>query len=441
MIFKTFEWRILSRVILLVITLSAASFFLVKGWHLYLAMVAPLLIYQIVEFIRFQKKTYEEINQFVEAVHYRDFSRYFDVKHAPVDIQPLRKGFNEINTTFKVISKEKETQYQYLQKILELVDTGILSYELESGEVVWMNESLKRMLQLPYLKTIYSLEKRDKALFDDVTGLKPGESKITTAHLEKSYFKILLSATAFQTEQRKFKLIAFQNVNEALDETESKAWQKLLSVMTHEIMNSVAPISSLAETLKHRLTSNDTDTLEDLELGIDTIKRRSEGLLKFAETYRNLNKITKLNLQKVYIRELFGNLHQLMQPTFEQKNIELEIILKDTDLVLEADQSLMEQVLINLIVNAIEAVKEQEEPKIILSAEQTLNKKVVLKVADNGPGIPEEVLDKIFIPFFSTKKSGSGIGLSLCKQIVMLHRGTIQVQSIQNKGTVFSMQF
>ena len=157
MIFKTFEWRILSRVILLVITLSAASFFLVKGWHLYLAMVAPLLIYQIVEFIRFQKKTYEEINQFVEAVHYRDFSRYFDVKHAPVDIQPLRKGFNEINTTFKVISKEKETQYQYLQKILELVDTGILSYELESGEVVWMNESLKRMLQLPYLKTIYSL--------------------------------------------------------------------------------------------------------------------------------------------------------------------------------------------------------------------------------------------------------------------------------------------
>jgi len=441
MIFKNFQWRILSRVILLVVTLMAASFFIVKQWHLYLALLAPILIYQVVEFVRFQKKTYDEINQFVEAVHYRDFSRYFDVKHAPLDIQPLRKGFNEINTTFKVISKEKETQYQYLQKILELVDTGILSYELDSGEVGWMNESLKKMLQLPYLKTIYSLEKRDKSLFDEVIDLKPGENKIATVHLERSYFKILLSATAFQTEQKKFKLIAFQNVNEALDETESKAWQKLLSVMTHEIMNSVAPISSLAETLKHRLSSNDSDTLEDLELGIDTIQRRSEGLLKFAETYRNLNKITKLNLQKVYIRELFGNLHQLMQPTFEQKNIDLEIILKDTDLFLEADQSLIEQVLINLIVNSIEAVKDKEEPRIILSAEQTLNKKVVLKVADNGPGIPEEVLDKIFIPFFSTKKSGSGIGLSLCKQIVMLHRGTLQVQSIPNKGTVFSMQF
>ena len=255
------------------------------------------------------------------------FSRYFDVKHAWADIQPLRKGFNEINTTFKIISKEKETQYQYLQKILELVDTGILSYEVETGEVVWMNETLKKMLEVPYLKHVQSLNRRDKSLFEEVSSIKPGETRIVTVHLEKSTFKALLSATAFQTEGKKFKLIAFQNVNEALDETESKAWQKLLSVMTHEIMNSIAPISSLAETLKNRLQlatpQIQDDAVEDLELGIDTIKRRSEGLLKFAETYRNLNKITTLNLKKIYVRELFANLHQLMQPTFEQKKIEL----------------------------------------------------------------------------------------------------------------------
>ncbi|MFL5808921.1 MAG: sensor histidine kinase [Flavisolibacter sp.] len=446
MFFKNFEWRILSRVLLLFITLTAASYFLVSKMHLFLALLAPVLFYQIVEFIRFQRKTHEELSEFVEAIHYRDFSRYFDEKHAPADIQPLRKGFNEINTTFKIISKEKETQYQYLQKILELVDTGILSYEVEGGEVVWMNESLKKMLQLPYLKSVYSLEKRDRILFEDVFHLQPGESKIATAHLEKSFFKVLLSATAFQTGEKKYKLIAFQNVNEALDETESKAWQKLLSVMTHEIMNSVAPISSLADTLKNRLQKtmdapNDSVALEDLEIGIETIKRRSEGLLKFAETYRNLNKITKLNLKKVYVRELFGNLHQLMQPTLEQKNIELEIILRDTELSFEADASLIEQVLINLIVNAIEAVKEQPGPRIILSADAASFKKVILKVADNGIGMPEELMDKIFIPFFSTKKSGSGIGLSLCKQIVMLHKGNIQVQSSEGQGTVFSLQF
>jgi two-component system nitrogen regulation sensor histidine kinase NtrY len=311
---------------------------------------------------------------------------------------------------------------------------------------VWMNESIKRMLQLPYLKTIHSLLKRDKVLFEEITSLQPGENKIATAHLEKSFFKVLLSATAFQTGEKKYKLIAFQNVNEALDETESKAWQKLLSVMTHEIMNSVAPISSLAGTLKNRLqqtvnNSNDSVALEDLEVGIETIKRRSEGLLKFAETYRNLNKITTLNLKKVYVRELFANLHQLMQPTFEQKKIDLEIILRDTDLSVEADPSLVEQVLINLIVNAIEAVKEQPNPKIILSADVLANKKVVLKVADNGTGMPEELLDKIFIPFFSTKKNGSGIGLSLCKQIAMLHKGNIHVQSVEGQGTVFLLQF
>ena len=242
-------------------------------------------------------------------------------------------------------------------------------------------------------------------------------------------------------------MVAFQNVNEALDETESKAWQKLLSVMTHEIMNSVAPISSLADTLKHRLQqsvtslNDDSGSLDDLELGIDTIKRRSEGLLKFAETYRNLNKITTLNLKKVYVRELFGNLLQLMQPTLEQKDIELETILKDTDLQLEVDVNLIEQVLINLVVNAIEAIKDSPAPKIVLSSYVASNYRTVIKIADNGNGMPPELLDKIFVPFFSTKKNGSGIGLSLCKQIMMLHRGNVQVQSVEGEGTAFLLQF
>ncbi|MBC7948853.1 MAG: HAMP domain-containing histidine kinase [Chitinophagaceae bacterium] len=444
---KKFEWRILLRVLLLFGTLSVASFLLVKGWYVYYVLVIPLIAYQIYEFYRFQRKAHNELEQFVESVHYRDFSRYFDVKHAPVDIQPLRKGFNEINTTFKVISKEKETQYQYLQKILELVDTGILSYEEVGGEVVWMNESLKKMLQLPYLKTIHSMAKRDEELYKEVMTLKPGENKIATAHLERTPFKILLSATAFQTDGKIYKLIAFQNVSEALDETESKAWQKLLSVLTHEIMNSVAPISSLAETLKSRLQqsvvvlNNESGSVDDLEIGIETIRRRSEGLLKFAETYRNLNRITAPNLRKVYVRDIFENLLQLMQPTLEQKSIEIETILKDTDLTIEADINLLEQVLINLVVNAIEAVKDKPDPRIVLTGYTSNNRKIVIKVADNGNGMQPEVLDKIFIPFFSTKKSGSGIGLSLCKQIMMLHKGNIQVQSVEGEGTAFMLQF
>ena len=444
---KKYEWWIILRVMFLFITLLVTSYIIVSGRYNFLFLLVPLLVYQVMEFIQFQRKAQKELNQFVEAVHYRDFSTHFDVKHAPAELQPMREGFNEINTTFKVISKEKETQYQYLQKILELVDTGILSYEIATGDVVWMNESLKKMLQLPYLKNVQSLNRRYADIFEIVDKLLPGEHKIVKVHLEREVFKVYLSATAFQIDGNKYKLVAFQNVNEALDETESGAWQRLLSVMTHEIMNSIAPISSLANTMKTRLQNRDMtegendNTLEDLEIGIDTIKRRSEGLLKFAETYRNLNKITTLNLQQVYIRELFGNIHQLMQPTFAQKNIELEIILRNPKLSLQADASLLEQVLINLVVNAIEAVKEKEDAKIILSADQSSNGKIILKIADNGQGIPEEMMDKIFIPFFSTKKQGSGIGLSLCKQIIILHRGIIQVQSVVVLGTVVELQF
>ncbi|MEO6327890.1 MAG: HAMP domain-containing sensor histidine kinase [Ginsengibacter sp.] len=447
--FKDLEWKILLRVLLMLAVVIMAAFCIVKGnrWLPYLIIILPAIGYLVVEFYRFQHKAHEELNQFVESIHYRDFSRNFDVKHAPSELQPLRKGFNEINSTFKIISKEKETQYQYLQKILELVDTGILSYKFSTSEVVWMNESLKRMLQLPYLKTINSLARRDEELFNNIIALSPGESKIATVHLESSSFKILLSATAFQTDGEKYKLVAFQNVDEALDETEAKAWQKLLSVMTHEIMNSIAPISSLADTLKHRLKqsltslNNDSGSVDDLELGIETIKRRSEGLLKFAETYRNLNKITTPNVKKVYVRDLFEGLNQLMQPTLDQKNIDLQIVLKDTSLILEADTSLVEQVLINLVVNGIEAVKDRKEAKIVLSAYIDPKNKVVIKVADNGTGMPAEMIEKIFIPFFSTKKTGSGIGLSLCKQIMMLHKGNIQVYSEEGKGTSMLLHF
>jgi len=445
--FKNYRWHILWRVLLLFITISIAAFLLVKGLYLYEVFAFPVIIFQLTDFFRFHKKAQEEVEQFVESVHYRDFSRYFDVKHAPLELQPLRKGFNEINSTFKVISKEKETQYQYLQKILELVDTGILSYEYDTGEIGWMNESFKKMMGIPYLKTIHSLEKRDGVLYKEVLSLRPGENKVADITYDRNSFKVLLTATAFQTSGRIYKLVAFQNVSEALDETESKAWQKLLSVMTHEIMNSVAPISSLAATLKNRLQlsvagiNERPDGLDDLELGIDTIKRRSEGLLKFAETYRNLNKITTPNFKKLYVRDLFENLHQLMQPTLQQKHIELEIILKDPELTVEADPNLVEQVLINLLVNAMEAVKDKTDARIVLSAFASIGNKIVLKIADNGAGMSPEIIDKIFIPFFSTKKSGSGIGLSLCKQIMMLHRGNIQVQSVEGEGSAFMLQF
>lgn len=436
--------KILFRALGLFATLCLGAYLINKNHFTYLLLLVPIILYQLFLIYRNQLLLYKELDQFAQALHYRDFSRNFNTGYNS-ELKPLYENFNKISRLFQQVSRDKETQYQYLQKILELVNTGILSYESDSREVIWMNESLKNMLDMPYIKNLHSLVKRDENLYQAIVSLRPGESKITTILSKKLSVKILLSATAFQTNGIRYQLIAFQNINEALDETESRAWQKLLSVLTHEIMNSIAPISSLADTIKNRLSSLDkridsNNGLADLELGISTIKRRSEGLLKFAETYRNLNKITKPNLQPVYVRDLFENLHSLMQPTLLQKNIELDIILKDPNLIFKADTALIEQVLINLLVNAIDAVKNTPKPLITLYAE-FINDKTIIKINDNGIGIDEEVLDKIFIPFFSTRKNGSGIGLTLCKQIMMLHGGNIQVLSKPGEGTSFILQF
>lgn len=452
MIFNRYEWRLVLRILLLFIAVTATSLILVnglsnKGNFLYAVITVPLVVYSVLDLVRFNKKAQDEVNQFVESIHYRDFSRHFDVRKAPNELKPLRKGFNDINTTFKLISRERETQYHYLQKILELVDTGILSYEQETGETSWINEAFKTLMGIPYLKTVHSLQKREPQLYLDIVALKTGDAKVMTITRNQQQVKMLVTASIMRSDDKVYKLIAFQNVSEALDETESKAWSKLLNVMTHEIMNSVAPISSLADTMKNRLQSPEiansiqgTD-LEDISLGIDTIKRRSEGLLKFTESYRSLNKITNLDTHKVLVRNMFENLASLMRPTLEKKNIEMEIILRDPALAIELDTNLVDQVMINLLVNAIEAVKDREEPRITLSAETQSNSKTLVKVTDNGLGMPPELLDKIFIPFFSTRKTGSGIGLSLCKQIMLLHKGNIQVQSTEGKGSAFILTF
>src|ERR1700761_775002 len=227
MIFKRYEWRLLLRVLILFITLTGTAIIAVQGLYLYMVVACPLLVYELIDMIRFQKKAQDEVSQFVESIHYRDFSRHFDVRRAPNELKPLRKGFNEINTTFKLISRERETQYHYLQKILELVDTGILSYELETGETGWINEAFKKMMGVPYLKTIGSLEKREPVLYNDLGSLKPGDSKIITLARNQQLVKILVTASILRSDDKLSKLVAFQNVSEAMDETESKAWQKL----------------------------------------------------------------------------------------------------------------------------------------------------------------------------------------------------------------------
>lgn len=440
--FKRYEWKIIKRVVLLILNTTGIAVLFVKGFFIYELIPFGIIIYQIYDFYVFNRKAYDEIATYVESVHYRDFSRHFNVKEAPNELKTIREGFNEINDTIKDITLEKETHFQYLQKVLEIINTGIISYKEPDGEVIWINETLKRMLQIPYLRTIHSLEKRNSTLYQNILHIKTGAQEIVKLSEGLKEIKVLLNSTAFMLDNKVYKLVALQNINEAIDETEANAWQKLLSVMTHEIMNSVAPIASLADTLKSRIVADDMPLTEkeDLTIGMDTIKKRSEGLLKFAQIYRNLNKVTQPQIKAIPVSELFGTMYNLMNPTLEQEGIELDITIKDPNLILHIDHNLIEQVLINLILNAKDAVTGLPDGKIDLLAKEE-NHKLVIKVSDNGKGISPEIMDKIFVPFFSTKSNGSGIGLSLSKQIMLLHKGNIHLATREGLGTSFELVF
>lgn len=395
---------------------------------------------------KFVTKRFVEIDDFFESVKYRDFSRWFSDQHGPSDIRNMRKGFNLVNKTFKAINTERQAQFLYLQKILEMIDVGIIAYNLETGDVLWVNESILNILDLPSFKNVRFVEKRRKQLYEKVFETYHFNQKSINLEMREENLKVLISDTIFQVEENAFKLIVMQNIEDTLNKNESEAWKKLLSVMTHEIMNSIAPISSLSETLQSEIEQNinnpDTHHLEldDINAGITSIKKRSEGLMKFAKTYRTLNKVSQVNKSKILVHELFENIRNLLEPSLNKKNIQLEFKVANPKLELNIDTHLIEQVLINLIINARDACASTEGPNILVSAEK-FREGVQIKILDNGKGIPEEILETIFVPFFSTKKTGSGIGLSLSKQIMMLHNGRLQVQSEEGKGTTMSLIF
>lgn len=402
------------------------------------------MIYLLLAYKLFSRQLFlvKQLEEFSEAVKYRDFTRRFLVRNPRSTEGKLYQAFNQINQVYRDISVDKEAQHEYLNRVVNMLDSAIIFYHVNSGKVLWLNDAFKQLFTLPHLGKISALAKRHPELFQKTMDLEKGQQQIETIHSSRGKIKLLMHLSEYETKEGHFRLGVYQNINEAIDATETQAWHKLLRVLTHEIMNSIGPISSLAETLHGRLERwEGNEEIEDLKEGIFTIKRRSEGLLQFANSYRLINKVDKPKFQDILVVQLFENAYQLLEPTLLQKNIDLDIIIKNTRLILKADPNLVEQVLINLLLNAFEAVKDLPEPYISLKAQEEEGGKLVIMIKDNGTGMSAEIQEQIFTPFFTTKKSGTGVGLSLSKQIMLLHRGNLSVESELHKGSTFILQF
>lgn len=395
------------------------------------SIIAVLLIY--IMYVR--KKTNQEIDEFAESILYKDFSRKYP-------------RFQTITDAFLNLASEKEAQQHYLKEMLELVDTGILAYEIETHETLWMNDSFTTMLNIPHIKNINWLKKQNEDLFNELLDIPVNESTLMTIHARKQTIKTMTNASVFQTGGKTYKLIAFHNVSATMEEVESGAWKGLLNVMTHEIMNSIVPVSSLSDTLrrkihvlKERSSQLSEPDLEDMELALDTIHRRSDGLLRFAETYRSLSQKIVPDMKSYNLYDLLNSIHSLMNPSLQQKGIEFTLKTDDPDVTAYIDRDLIEQVIINFVTNATYAICEKEKPEIHLFSGCDAEGHPYVTVADNGCGISDAVRDKIFIPFFSTKKNGNGIGLSISREIVKLHNAKLHVQSQEKDGSAFTVSF
>ena len=416
-----------------------------------LIFLGVLILVQVIFLIRFLEKSNQQLHKFLDSIHYDDFTETYSPKGEGEVFDKLYLKFNEVLQKFREIRAEKEADAHFYRTLVHHVGTGIVSYHKKNGEIHLLNSAAKRLLGVNNLHNLHDLKLSDAKATDTLLQLPHGEK--TLLKIEQGGQVVQLSVNAIEIRLRgeEYRLLSVQNIQQELDEKEMEAWQNLIKILTHEIMNSVTPISSLAASVSEELTDHlrhpdqnhfiRKEDLSDIALALQTIQRRSDGLVKFVHDFRNLTQVPLPRLTHIHLPELFNRLGLLLKPDLEASNVVLEIKAPPPGIILVADENLIEQVLINLIKNAAQALQEQDNRYIRLASYQNDKGRLMIEVTDNGPGIRKEAQDKIFIPFYTTKRTGSGIGLSLSKQIMHLHNGTISVHSPVSGGCTFRLQF
>lgn len=449
--FRNYRLNIIFRVILLAATIYLLYYTLKSNLFIAPVIVAVTVIFQVASLIRYLDKTNRELTSFLQSIRFSEFTRTFQIEGMGGAFNELNKAFNEVMQDFQKVRAEKEESFHYLQTIVQNIDVSVIAYSAD-GNIELINKTAKKLFQLATIRNIKSLETLSAELVTTLLNIKPGENKLVKIQFEDDMLQLAIYASTIKVKDKLIYLVTIKDIQNVLEEQETEAWQKLIRVLTHEIMNSITPIASLSSTLDLMLKGMvaqsvkeslemDRESVGEIQEALQTINKRSTGLLHFVNTYRNLTRIPKPNFRLCSIKELFENIEKLMEDEIRKCGVEFTVRVDPESLEFTADDQLIEQVLINLLKNAIHALNGRTSGKIQVLGFINKRGRITLQVIDNGPGILKDVLDKIFIPFFTTKPSGSGIGLSLSKQILRLHNATITAHSEPEVETVFTMTF
>jgi nitrogen fixation/metabolism regulation signal transduction histidine kinase len=428
---KSYKTKLLVRIFFVVLfSLTTGGFLCLKLYWLSLlcAVVTTVFIHQL---FLFQDRTIKDMKRLIEAIQFSEFNisfKNFSEKGlAPELVPDMEASIKHFNTKLR----KMEVEQNFYDSLLNRIDSGIIVIDKQEN-INWINKAALDVLGKPQPRTLADLRNASPGLPEIFNKLIPKETKIIRIDREKEKYQLAVTAIYFILEGKELKLISLKNIQSVLEENESDAWRKLIRVLTHEIMNSLTPIISLSETFSELNEENRKWMIRAMQ----TIHRRSKGLVDFVSNYKKLTHIPQPIFGRFSAKEWMDDISHLLKAD----GFLFSYTVNPQDIIIDADRGLMEQVLINLIKNACESSLPDKPVAVNVAISKNEYQRPLIKVYDDGEGILPEVMDKIFVPFFTTKANGSGIGLSICRQIVNLHGGVISAQSVSGKGSCFTIQ-
>jgi two-component system nitrogen regulation sensor histidine kinase NtrY len=450
MISKNLYINLIVRVLIIVILSVLTGYLIATGKSLRINIICILtIVIMTINLIYFLNGVNRKIRYFFDSIRNDDSSLSFSVEEKNITVKEIYKNMNRVNEQIKKLKIDNRNQEQYFRILIEHLAIGIITFD-NKGFVLNSNSSARNFLQTDVLTHIKQIERIDTRLFQTINSLRPSERRLVPLRTEKGEIQLSLKTASFGTNKDEVIILSIQDIKNELDEKEIESWMKLIRILMHEIMNSITPITSLSESLSNIYSNEGQPVLPDQLTsktiattlkGLNVIKDQGKGLMSFVESYRKLTRIPEPEKQLFRIADLFNRLEVLYDSQVKKDKFELSFSVKEPDQEIFADQNLISQVLINLIGNAHDSIENIPEGKILISAGTDHERHPEICVIDNGPGIPEENLDEIFIPFFTTRQNGSGIGLSVSRQIMRMHGGNLKVRSLPGKETVFCLSF
>ena len=450
MIFKRFTVFLIVRLVLVGIAMLIVAWLVMQpGLHSASLIAAAVLLAVVAELWKFVSRTNREVARFLDAARYADYSQRFNFEKEGAGFKALGDAFTDIIERMRSRRADQEMEVRSLRALIEHIPVPLLTLHVD-GSVTLQNNAARRLFGAEHVTQLKDLRKFGVRFAESVATAVPGIRELVTFNVEGIEYHLTLATTEINSGGNSERLISLQDIQSELDATQTQAWEELVRVLTHEIMNSITPVTSLAKTAadvvedvlrKDKAGEPLGEDLEDLRDAVSTVARRSDSLTQFVESYRQISRLAPPEKTRIRLGELFESASKLIVAEWPDSSVQFSFDVKPTELDVQADRDLLEPVLLNLLRNAWQSTANIENPIISLIGRMNRRNNVVIDVIDNGPGVPDSIATQIFVPFFTTRESGSGVGLALARQVMIAHGGFIRLSRNDAGGATFSLTF